>query len=136
MRAWLMESYEGVEKLRFGEVVDPQPGPAQVLLRVKFAALNPADAFLAQAMYPARPPLPHILGRDGVGEVLAVGPGVEKVCVDETVGVLRGSMGVEVWGTLAEKVVAPTANTALVPQAGPWKRWLALLWSFLRHGRL
>jgi NADPH:quinone reductase len=75
MRAWLMDSYEGVERLRLGEVVDPQPGPAQVLLRVRFAALNPADAFLAQAMYPARPPLPHILGRDGVGDVLAVGSG-------------------------------------------------------------
>jgi NADPH:quinone reductase len=58
MRAWLMDSYEGVERLRLGEVVDPQPGPEQVLLRVRFAALNPADAFLAQAMYPARPPLP------------------------------------------------------------------------------
>ncbi len=116
MRAWLMDSYEGVERLRFGEVVDPQPGPEQVLLRVRFAALNPADAFLAQAMYPARPPLPHILGRDGVGDVLAVGPGVESVVVGETVGVLRGSMGVEAWGTLAEKVVVPTANIVRVPQ--------------------
>src|ERR1035437_7917946 len=67
MRAWLMDSYEGVEKQRLGEVPDPQPGPGQVLLRIKFAALNPADAFLAQAMYPAKPSLPHILGRDGVG---------------------------------------------------------------------
>ena len=73
MRAWLMDSYDGVEKLRLGEVPDPQPGPGQVLLRVRFAALNPADAFLAQAMYPAKPALPHILGRDGVGDVLAVG---------------------------------------------------------------
>jgi NADPH:quinone reductase len=31
MRPWLMDSYEGVERLRFGEVVDPQPGPEQVL---------------------------------------------------------------------------------------------------------
>ena len=116
MRAWLMDSYEGVERLRLGEVVDPQPGLEQVLLRVRFAALNPADAFLAQAMYPARPPLPHILGRDAVGDVLAVGPGVEQVRVGETVGVLPGSMGVEVRGTLAEKVVVPTANIALVPQ--------------------
>ncbi len=40
MRAWLMDSYEGFEKLRSGEVVDPQPGPEQVLLRVRFAALS------------------------------------------------------------------------------------------------
>jgi len=116
MRAWLMDSYEGVDKLRLGEVADPQPGPRQVLMRVRFAALNPADAFLAQGMYPAKPPLPHILGRDGVGDVLAVGPGVENVPVGETVGILRGSTGVDAWGTLAEKVVVPAANIIPVPQ--------------------
>lgn len=116
MRAWLMDSYQGVEKLRLGEVADPRPGPGEVLLRVRFAALNPADAFLAQAMYPARPPLPHVLGRDGVGDVVACGPGVENARVGETVGVLRCSTGVDVWGTLAEKVVVPAANIAPVPR--------------------
>src|SRR5438477_3405880 len=115
MRAWLMDSYDGVEKLRLGEVSDPQPGSGQVLLRLKFAALNPADAFLAQAMYPAKPKLPHILGRDGVGEVLAVGAGVENLRVGDTVGILRGNTGVDAWGTLAEKVVVPRSNLAPVP---------------------
>jgi NADPH2:quinone reductase len=116
MRAWLMDSYEGVDKLRVGEVADPQPGPRQVLLRVRFSALNPADAFLAQGLYPAKPPLPHILGRDGVGDVLAVGPGVEHARVGETVGILRGSTGVDAWGTLAEKVVVPAANIIPIPE--------------------
>ena len=115
MRAWLMDSYEGVDRLRLGEVADPQPGPAQVLLRVRFAALNPADAFLARAMYPAKPSLPHILGRDGVGDVVAVGPGVDNVRVGEAVGILRCNVGVEVWGTLAEKVVVPTDSVTRVP---------------------
>ena len=115
MRAWLMDSYEGVDSLRFGEVADPQPGSAEVLLRVKFAALNPADAFLAQAMYPAKPSLPHILGRDGVGDVVAVGPGVKNVRVGETVGLLRCKVGVEEWGTLAEKVVVPVESVTRVP---------------------
>ena len=46
MRAWLMDGYNGVESLRLGDVPDPQPGPAQVLLKMKFAALNPADALV------------------------------------------------------------------------------------------
>ncbi len=116
MRAWLMDSYDGVEKLRLGEVEDPRPGPGQVLLGMRFAALNPADAFLAQAMYPAKPPLPHILGRDGAGDVLAVGPGVENARVGETRGILRGDTGVEVWGTFAEQVVVPAANIVAVPR--------------------
>jgi NADPH2:quinone reductase len=115
MRAWLMDSYDGVEHLRLGEVADPQPGPAQVLLKVRFAALNPADAFLAQGMYPARPPLPHVLGRDGVGDVQAVGTGVNNVRVGETYGILRCDVGVDVWGTLAEMVRVPVASLAAVP---------------------
>src|ERR1700680_2967945 len=114
MRAWLMDSYEGVEKLRLGEVAHPQAGPGEVLLRIRFAALNPADAFLAQAMYPAKPPLPHILGRDGVGDVLALGPGVDHVRVGDTVGILRCDVGVATWGTLAEKTVVSAARVAPV----------------------
>src|SRR5438093_11738803 len=115
MRAWLMNSFEGVGKLSLGEVSHPDPGPGQVLLRVRFAALNPADAFLAQGMYPAKPPLPHILGREGVGDVVAVGPGVDNVRVGETVAILRCDVGVEAWGTLAEKVVVPTESVTRVP---------------------
>lgn len=116
MRAWLMDARQGVEALRLGEVANPQPGPAQVLLKVRVAALNPADAFLAQGLYPANPPLPHILGRDGVGDVLAVGSGVDNVHVGETVGILRCNVGVEVWGTLAEKVVVPVESVTRIPR--------------------
>jgi NADPH2:quinone reductase len=115
MRAWLMDLYEGVEKMRLAEVEDPQPGPGQVLLRIRFAALNPADAFLAQGMYPAKPPFPHILGRDGVGEVLAAGPGVSNVKAGDMVGVLRCDAGVSTWGTLAEKAVIQADTVAPVP---------------------
>ena len=115
MRAWLMDGYEGVERLRLGEVPDPQPGPAQVLLSVKYAALNPADAFLARKMYPANPSLPHILGRDGVGDVIAVGSGVGNVRLGEPLGILRCDVGVETWGTLAEKVVVPVESVTRIP---------------------
>ncbi|MBI4894097.1 MAG: zinc-binding dehydrogenase [Acidobacteria bacterium] len=115
MRAWLMESYEGVEKLRLAGVETPRPGPGQVLLRMKYSALNPADAFLALAQYPAKPALPHILGRDGVGVVEAVGEGVTSVAPGQTAGILRCEAGVNVWGTLAEKAVVPAASLAPVP---------------------
>jgi len=115
MRAWLMDSYDGVEKLRLGEVPDPEPGPGQVLLKLKFAALNPADAFLSQGMYPAKPALPHILGRDGVGDVVKAGPGVTGFNQGSTVGILRCDAGVSVWGTLADMVVVPAASLAPIP---------------------
>lgn len=115
MRAWLMDSYAGVEQLRLGEVPDPQPGPAEVLLKVRYAALNPADAFLAQGLYPAKPTLPHILGRDGLGDVEATGSRVEDIHEGDTVGILRCETGVETPGTLAEKVVVPAESLVRLP---------------------
>jgi NADPH2:quinone reductase len=115
MRAWLMDSYDGVDKLRLSDVEEPHPGPGEALVAIRFAALNPADAFLAIGQYPARPKLPHILGRDGVGTVLAVGPNVQTAYVGQTVGILRCAAGVTVWGTLAEKTVVPAASLAPVP---------------------
>ena len=116
MRAWLMDSYDGVEKLRLDEVTDPQPGTGQVLFRTIYAALNPADAFLSLAQYPAKPPLPHVLGRDGVGEVIAVGAGVEGIKPGDTVAILHGNAGVETWGTLAEKTLVGAAEVVPVPR--------------------
>jgi NADPH2:quinone reductase len=117
MRAWFMDAYNGVEHLRLGETSDPVPGPNQILLGVKFAALNPADAFLAQAMYPAKPALPHILGRDGAGDVVAVGTGVSNLRVGDEGVILRCDVGVEVRGTLADKVVVP-ADSVVRPPTG------------------
>lgn len=115
MRAWLMDSMKGVEALRCDEVPDPQPGPAEMLLKMRIAALNPADAFLAQGEYPAKPALPHILGRDGVGTVLAVGKSVDPGLVGATVGILRCNVSVDVWGTLAEQVVVPMDSVTPLP---------------------
>ena len=116
MRAWLMDSYDGVEKLRLDEVPDPQPGPGQAVIKTLYAALNPADAFLALAQYPAKPILPHVLGRDGVGEAVAVGEGVANVKPGDIVGILRGHTGVESWGTLAEKTAVDSTNLVPLPQ--------------------
>jgi NADPH2:quinone reductase len=116
MRAWVIDDFTGVEKIRLTEVQDPKCGPGEVLLRIRFAALNPADAYLARALYPAKPPLPHILGRDGVGDVLEVGSGVDNIRPGQTLGILRCDVGVKVWGTLAEKTVAPAVSLASVPE--------------------
>ncbi|MCP9469498.1 MAG: zinc-binding dehydrogenase [Nitrospira sp.] len=115
MRAWLMDHYQGVDQLRLAEVPDPRPGAGEVVLRVLFSALNPADAFLAQGLYPARPPLPHVLGRDGVGVVTAVGSAVHDRRLGDVVGILRCDVGVTRWGTLAEQVAVPADSVAPIP---------------------
>ncbi len=115
MRAWLLDRFSGIGELRLGEIPDPTPQAGEVVLRVHYAALNPADRYLAEKLYPAKPPLPHVLGRDGMGTVVAVGPSVTGVAIGDRRVVLRGAAGVERHGTFAERVVVPVENLVEVP---------------------
>ncbi len=101
--------------MRLGEAADPQAGKGEVVLRVAYAALNPADRYLAEGRYPGKAAMPHILGRDGVGEVVAVGEGVDKALAGKRRVVLRSEVGVSRWGTFAELVSVPTESTTEVP---------------------
>jgi NADPH2:quinone reductase len=115
MRAWIIEGFNGIDKMREADVPDPQPQTGEVLLRLEYAALNPADAYLAEGQYPARPTLPHILGRDGSGEVIAIGPEVRDVRLGQKLAVLRGDTGVSRWGTFAERVTVPAESLIDIP---------------------
>ena len=115
MKAWLIDSLRGIDALHVADVPDPTPGPGEVVLDVAYAALNPADRYLAENQYPARPPLPHVLGRDGVGVVSAVGPDVGTVKPGDRFVILRGEVGVSRWGTFAERVVVPVESLVDVP---------------------
>ncbi len=116
MRAWLLNEFSGLSALTLADGVPiPEPTAGEVRLRLTHAALNPADRFLAEKLYPARPPLPHILGRDGCGTVDAVGDGVSNPRPGERVVILRGETGVEQPGTFADYVVVPAAELAPAP---------------------
>ena len=117
MRAWILPNFSGIDQLRLvADAPDPVPGEGEVVLDLLFAALNPADRYLAEGMYPARPSLPHILGRDGVGVVSAVGTGVTGVNVGDRLVVLRGDTGVKRWGTLADRVAVRADELVPVPK--------------------
>jgi NADPH:quinone reductase len=115
MKAWLLDQLQGVERMRLAEAPDPVPADDEVLLRVHYAALNPADRYLAERLYPADPPLPHVLGRDAVGTVEMAGPAVPDARPGQRYAVLRGEAGVSRWGTFAQLVALPAANLAPIP---------------------
>lgn len=116
MRAWLLEDLTGLNGLRLGEAPEPAPGAGEALLQVHYAALNPADRYLAERQYPAKPSLPHILGRDGMGTVVQVGSGVDALREGERRALLRGEVGVNRPGTFAERVAVPAENLVEIPQ--------------------
>ena len=53
-----------------------QPGPGEVLLRMKAAALNFADLLMVEGRYQDTPPFPFTAGLEGAGVVEAAGAGV------------------------------------------------------------
>ena len=118
MKAWLLNIIgDGIDKLRIAEVPDPPPpGAGQVIVDVHFAGLNPADRYLAENQYPAKPKLPHILGRDAMGVVSAVGPDVTSFKVGDKIIVLTGEAGINLPGTFAQKLLAPADTLTPVPR--------------------
>src|SRR6058998_3276546 len=120
MKAWLLQGLGGLKKLTLGETADPVAGEAEIVLRVKYAALNPADRYLAEGQYPAKPAMPHILGRDGIGVVTAVGEGVQGMKPGDRRLILRSEIGVSRPGTFAELVSVPVES--LVPPPPGWTR--------------
>lgn len=116
MRAWLLDEMTGLQALRRADVADPDVAEGEVILEVHYAGLNPADRYLAERQYPLRPKLPHILGRDGVGVVVAVGRGVSGVERGQTRVILRGDTGGTRPGTFAEKVAVPADELVEIPK--------------------
>jgi D-arabinose 1-dehydrogenase-like Zn-dependent alcohol dehydrogenase len=115
VRAWIIDSFAGIDSMRQANVEDVEPSAGEVTLRVEYAGLNPADAYLAEGQYPAKPPLPHILGRDCSGEIVHVGAGVEGFQPGQRKAILRGDTGVSRWGTFAERVTVPAESLVDIP---------------------
>jgi putative PIG3 family NAD(P)H quinone oxidoreductase len=56
----------------------PEPGPGQVLIRVRAAGVNRPDVIQRLGFYPPPPGAPETLGLEVAGEVEALGPGAER----------------------------------------------------------
>ncbi|MEU1204495.1 NADP-dependent oxidoreductase [Nocardia sp. NPDC005825] len=103
----------GPEVLHEVKVPVPQPGPSELLVRVRATALNPTDwAHRARAGL-FLPAPPYVLGWDVSGEVVATGVGVTLFEPgDEVFGMLPYPHG---HGAAAEFVTAPARAFARKP---------------------
>lgn len=114
MRAWRFHEFGDISNYRLEDVPVPRPLSGEVLLKVRYAALNPADRLLIEGRYPGAGQLPLIVGRDGAGRVHEAPAGSRFRAGDEAV-VLRSEIGITRQGTLAEYVAAPEDVLAEIP---------------------
>jgi len=73
------------EKWRIQEVPTPNPGPNQVLIRIRASGICFTDVHQTKGELPG--PFPRVLGHEPVGEIAAVGAGVRTRRVGDRVGV-------------------------------------------------
>lgn len=112
MKAVRIREPGGPEVLEVAEVPAPEPGPDDVLVDVRAAALNRADLLQRRGAYPAPPGAPpDIPGLECAGEVLEVGDRVRNLAAgDRVMALLPG-------GGYAERAVVPGGMALPVPSS-------------------
>jgi len=157
MRALHFAQHGGSEHLRFGDWRDPAPGPGEVLVAVRAAALNHLDLFVLRGMPGIPISLPHVGGADGAGTVASVGPGVAgwtvgdevvlnpgiwcgrcEFCArgEESLCVSYGITGEHSDGTFAELVRVSVACLSARPPHLSWAESAAFGLTFLTAWRM
>lgn len=99
----------GPEVLQFEDVVLPQPGPGELLIRNRAIGLNFIDTYFRSGLY-AAPQMPFILGNESAGDVLAVGSGVTEFKPGDRVAVVAGL------GAYAEERIVPAVTAVAMPE--------------------
>lgn len=158
MRALTLPRPGTLDLLELREMPRPAPpGPGEVLVRVQAAGLNRLDLFVVGGLPHTRTAFPHILGSDGAGVVVEAGPGATRVRPGDRVlinpGVSCGQcpacradqqplcreygiLGEHLPGTLAECVVVPERNLAVIPADTPWAEAAAFTLATLTAWRM
>lgn len=99
MRQVVTTKNGGTEVLKVEEAPDPQPGPNELVVKVKAAGLNFADILARQGLYPDGPAKPCVMGYEVAGVVESVGANVGKALIGRPVVAMTR------FGGQSEKVV-------------------------------
>lgn len=85
MKAAVVRTFGG--PLKIEEVPVPVPGLGEVLVKIEACGVCHTDLHAVDGDWPVKPTLPFIPGHEGVGHVVAVGPGVTHLKEGDRVGI-------------------------------------------------
>jgi NADPH:quinone reductase len=111
VKAVVCKAFGPPENLVVEEVEEPKPGPGQVLVDVKAAAVTFPDTLMLEDKYQFKAPPPYVPGGEVAGVVAALGEGVDKFQLgDRVVG------GLGTTGGFAERAVVSAAGARVLPE--------------------
>jgi NADPH:quinone reductase len=108
VKAMLCREYGKPEDLVLTELPDPTPGPGEVVVGVRAAAVNFPDVLFISGGYQVKVPPPFAPGSEFAGEVLTVGPNTDARQGDR----VAGSVMV---GAFAEQIVVGAGALTAIP---------------------
>ena len=107
MNAIVLRGFGGPEVMGLGRVPMPEPGPEDILVRVRASALNRADTLQRMGLYPAPPGDSEILGLELAGEVVRWGSSVSGFAEGQRVFGLVGGGGYAEYALIDHKMAMP-----------------------------
>ena len=129
MRAAVLTAFGS--PLQITDIPDPEPGPGEVLVRIRASSVNPLDIKIRRGEAPhAQTTPPAVLGIDLAGHVEAVGDGVDEFRPgDEVFGMTGGVGGIQ--GSLAELAAVDGRLLARKPHSLSMREAAALPLAFI-----
>ena len=115
MKAVVITRFGGPEVLEVQDVAAPQPGPDEILVRVRGTALNRADLLQRAGGYAAPPGVPqNISGLEFAGEVAESGTNARRWSKgDRVMGIIGGGAHAQFVAAHQDAVAAVPANLEL-----------------------
>ena len=131
MRAIIKENHGGPEVLRVSEIPAPVPRSREVLIRVRAAGINRADALQRRGFYPPPPGSSSIYGLEVAGEIEAVGEGASVENCGRPVMALLPGGGYADYATVPVDLLLPKPENLSFEEAAALPEVAATVYSNL-----
>ncbi|MBD3197043.1 MAG: zinc-binding dehydrogenase [Candidatus Lokiarchaeota archaeon] len=157
MKAAYIEEHGDLDQIVINELPNPEPGPNDVIVDIKYAALNHIDIFIIKGWSGLNLSMPHILGSDGSGIIKDIGSEVTSFKIGDKVAINPGIscgkcesclagkqnfceqftiLGENIWGTYAEYLKVPEINVLKIPEDFSLEKAAAAPLTFLTAWRM